>query len=162
MSMSNGHGGARRGAGRPPKSPELHELEGTWNVTRHGPRPVDRGRYDELDGLTDAALSVAAEVQADEPVEAPNHLVGLAAGFWCYLQPWVVAEHGRDAAGPALILLTRICELMMTADTARETLATAGQTFVTNSGMIRARPEIAIQRDAIAEIRNSLSALNIL
>ena len=33
-------GGARAGAGRKPKAPAKHWLDGTWRPDRHGPRPV--------------------------------------------------------------------------------------------------------------------------
>ena len=33
-------GGRREGAGRKPKDLYLHQLHGTWNATRHGPRPA--------------------------------------------------------------------------------------------------------------------------
>jgi hypothetical protein len=144
-------------SGRWRKTPLQHALDGSWRPGRHGPRP---NVADLLDNGADPA-STAGDVDANgdvlDPSLVPEHLTGTPARLYAHVAPWLLARYPGEA-GVLLVRLRTACELLATAETAREVLVSAGLTYQTG-GMQRARPESAIQRQAIADFNRILEEL---
>jgi phage terminase small subunit len=81
---------------------------------------------------------------AKQTPTTPGHLADPGKSFWESTQQTygITDSHG-------LKLLTLAAESLMVAEDARKALALHGQTFVDRFGQPRARPEIAIARNAM-------------
>jgi P27 family predicted phage terminase small subunit len=77
-----------------------------------------------------------------KPPPPPTHLSPSAKKWW----KSVVAEFALE--DHHLHLLKLACEALDRAEQARETIAALGTTYVDRFGAPRARPEVAIERDA--------------
>lgn len=154
-------GGRRPGSGRKRLPAEQHKLNGNYRPGKHGPLPADPVDSGDPFDLVDEAL-VNLDVDPDDcDTDPPAHLTGPARQLWRHIAPWLISEY-PGSKGLRLELLTRVCELMQTAEAAAATIRTSGTTYMSTSGMIRARPEVAIQREAIAEVRNCLRELELI
>jgi P27 family predicted phage terminase small subunit len=72
----------------------------------------------------------------------PAHLSASTKKWWkSVVAEFLLEEHHRH-------LLKLACEALDRAEGARETLATLGTTYTDRFGAPRARPEVAIERDA--------------
>lgn len=73
---------------------------------------------------------------------APVHLQPATRRWWLS----VVSDFELEAHH--VLILTKACEALDSAETARKVLAASGMTFVDRFLQPRARPEVAIERDA--------------
>lgn len=140
-----GSGGARSGAGRKPKSPELKKLAGTE-------RP-DRAK---------------AAVGIDAPMIAPAHLSDLAQAEFARIST-ILAEQKRASPhyGEHVALLAQRLEQIQRF---QAVLETQGDTFISESAkkvdgdtiitrLVRARPEVAMLSDAMRHAQSLIGEL---
>lgn len=92
---------------------------------------------------------------APDPPPPPAHLQPSTKSWWaCIVAEYEFAPHDLRA-------LQSACEAWDRGQQAREALAVSGLTYVDGKGMIRARPEVAIERDSRTGFLRALRELRL-
>jgi phage terminase small subunit len=85
---------------------------------------------------------------------APPHLSDATKAWW----EAIVAEYGLS--GPELYTLRIACEAWDRKEQARQALTEHGLSYEDNKGMLRQRPEAAIERDSAIRFMRAMRELN--
>jgi phage terminase small subunit len=104
--------------------------------------------------LRQARAAKRAATVGDEP-SPPSHLSAEMRDFWTA----TLTEHTIDAH--RLGTLQAACEAWDRKEQARRELGKSGLSYTDDKGMIRARPEIAIERDSRIAYLRALRELNL-
>jgi len=154
-------GGARPGAGRKRKDPELKKLAGTWRKDRELV-PAGAG----------ATAAVPAAGDGPAPMIAPLHLSDLAQLIFRDVAGMLEAQHraAPEYAQHVALLAQRLEQVQRW----QAVLETEGDTFATKSvktimkggkvehvisTMVRARPEVAMLADAMRQAQSLIGEL---
>jgi phage terminase small subunit len=105
--------------------------------------PFDRAREKE------AEMKVV-QPTLNRPPKAPTHLSPPTAAWYCEVMSAFELEAHHEH------LLRLACEALDRCEQAREALATHGMTHTDARGVVRARPEIQIERDSKTTFRQLL------
>lgn len=133
-------GGARSGAGRPRKAPELKVIQGTFRKDRDA--------------------KVAEHVPLG-PLVAPMHLSEIACGHFASIAKLLeeqkrASPHYTETAA----LLAQRMEQVQRWQAVLETVGDTYETFTATGGkMVRARPEVAMLADAMRHAQSLLNDL---
>ena len=96
---------------------------------------------------------ISATVHRDNPLDPPGHLQPATQAWWADIAPGLEPHQLR--------VLTCTCEAFDRKEAAREALAMHGLSYTDAKDMIRARPEVAIERDARAAFMRGLQQLKL-
>jgi len=108
-----------------------------------------------LSPVRQARAEKRAATAYDEPPTAPSHLSAEMRDFWTA----TLTEHTIDAH--RLGTLQVCCEAWDRCQQARRELSKSGLSYTDEKGMIRARPEVAIERDSRVAYLRALRELDI-
>jgi phage terminase small subunit len=114
-----------------------------------------RGRKSAAKQAMSAYDRIANNRAVSSSDQAPAHLSDATKQWWAA----IVAEHGL--AEHELRILTVAAEAFDRRGQARQALAEHGLSYTDNKGMVRARPEVAIERDSAIRFLRAMRELNL-